>query len=356
MSIVKLGHRVEDAAASQLLVELMRHGFCYVQHDVLPPDTLRAVKAAGRAAFAATTERQRQQLATTVGFRGFYQYVGASGKQDVISSFSIGRPSDHPVELRRAYFDALNWREDELMATHGRRNVWWPGCDTERRVLEGYYHAVSDVVVPCVLDHIAAGIAAEEPSLHAALFDGAGRSCFAAAHSRGDNNLEVKYYPRRVTGVATSAPSEPLVRTKRIVRGALAAVEEPAGASAHRTDVTKPPAERLAVHSDLSSVTLLIQDAMGGLEVLDARTDAFVPVPVLEDAVLVNAGTFLERWTGGVVEATPHRVRNAQDDAEARDRCSIVCFGFPDFDARIQPLPIGEETPLFIAGDLHPVP
>lgn len=81
-------------------------------------------------------------------------------------------------------------------------------------------------------------------------------------------------------------------------------------------------------------VTLLAQDGIAGLQ---ARTTggAWVDVPPAEGGLAVNFGGLLQRWTGGRIRATEHRV--VGDFAERR---SIPFFYEPAADARIAPLPL----------------
>lgn len=62
-------------------------------------------------------------------------------------------------------------------------------------------------------------------------------------------------------------------------------------------------------HQDHGTLTLLLQDDAGGLEVRDreGRWHALPPEP---GTVLVNAGDMLARWTGGALRSAPHRVRS----------------------------------------------
>ncbi|PWV08181.1 hypothetical protein C3747_93g107 [Trypanosoma cruzi] len=137
-------------------------------------------------------------------------------------------------------------------------------------------------------------------------------------------------------------------------KGALAQPLLKEGTDEAKGDVTI----RLDTHKDLSTITLLAQDALGGLEVWDDEDEKYVAVPVLNDALLVNAGLFLEKWTGGLLEATPHRVRNVKDGSS---RCSVVFFCLPNHDAKVEPLLQQDENPSldaqegFYAGDLMPV-
>jgi isopenicillin N synthase-like dioxygenase len=86
-------------------------------------------------------------------------------------------------------------------------------------------------------------------------------------------------------------------------------------------------------HTDYGLLTLLAQDAEGGLQV---RTGSgWIDAPPLPGTLVCNIGDMLDRLTGGVYRSTPHRVRNYGD----RDRLSFPLFFDPDFAAEIRPLP-----------------
>lgn len=86
-------------------------------------------------------------------------------------------------------------------------------------------------------------------------------------------------------------------------------------------------------HSDYGFLTLLAQDANGGLQV---KTPAgWIEAPPLPDTLICNIGDMLDRLTGGWFKSTPHRVRNSS----GRGRLSFPLFFDPDFAARVVPLP-----------------
>ena len=86
-------------------------------------------------------------------------------------------------------------------------------------------------------------------------------------------------------------------------------------------------------HTDYGLLTLLAQDANGGLQV---RTPGgWIDAPPIEGTFVANIGDMLDRLTGGWYRSTPHRVRNAS----GRDRFSFPFFFDPDFTAEIPPLP-----------------
>lgn len=88
-------------------------------------------------------------------------------------------------------------------------------------------------------------------------------------------------------------------------------------------------------HKDSEFLTLLLQDAVGGLEVVvdgDWR-----PVPPCADAFVVNTGELLELASNGYYCATMHRVRAPPPD---RDRVSLAFFFAACLDAVVPCLPL----------------
>ena len=100
-------------------------------------------------------------------------------------------------------------------------------------------------------------------------------------------------------------------------------------------------------HVDSGFVTLLAQDGIEGLQARSAAGD-WLDVPPVEGTLAVNFGGVLERWTGGRIKATEHRVVGP-----GRERFSIPFFYEPRVDAVIAPLPIPGIQPFepFLYGD-----
>lgn len=106
-------------------------------------------------------------------------------------------------------------------------------------------------------------------------------------------------------------------------------------------------------HVDSGFVTLLCQHGIPGLQALD-REGNWRDVPPAPDSLVVNFGKLLERWTGGRIRATEHRVIGSGTRTAGRGRYSVPFFYEPAVDAVIAPIPAlgapGFEP--FLYGDL----
>lgn len=100
------------------------------------------------------------------------------------------------------------------------------------------------------------------------------------------------------------------------------------------TQSSRPPLACEA-HCDSGLLTLLHQDRGGGLQVR-TRDAAWIDVPFVEDALIVNTGKAFERLCAGHYRATPHRVLET-----GRARTSIPFFLEPRFDLPITPSSVG---------------
>ena len=118
-----------------------------------------------------------------------------------------------------------------------------------------------------------------------------------------------------------------------------------------------PPAPgqfRIGPHTDFGTVTVLDREpGAGGLQVF--REDGeWVDAPHRPDALTVNIGDLLARWTGDRWVSTRHRVLPPQESAPDEDLVSLIFFYETNHDALIEsmPPPIGYKryTPVY-AGD-----
>jgi isopenicillin N synthase-like dioxygenase len=108
----------------------------------------------------------------------------------------------------------------------------------------------------------------------------------------------------------------------------------------------------LREHSDTGGITILHQ--RGDYEGLQIRlvTGDLVSVPVRSDALVVNVGDLLTRWTNGRLRSTPHCVSMP---AFGQSRQSIALFHQPAINAEIKPTPelVGAGVALFEPATLN---
>ncbi|XP_021717142.1 probable 2-oxoglutarate/Fe(II)-dependent dioxygenase [Chenopodium quinoa] len=91
----------------------------------------------------------------------------------------------------------------------------------------------------------------------------------------------------------------------------------------------------LSPHTDGSVLTLLMQfDTSGGLQVMHKDKKIWLSVPWPTDALLVNAGDFLEIMSNGKVQSSWHRAVTQADS----ERYSLALFCNPPLSKEIEPV------------------
>ncbi|KAL1964657.1 hypothetical protein VTN77DRAFT_6683 [Rasamsonia byssochlamydoides] len=104
---------------------------------------------------------------------------------------------------------------------------------------------------------------------------------------------------------------------------------------------------RMPAHTDWSSMTILFQDDCGGLEVEDpSEPGKFIPATPIKNAIVMNVGDLLQRWSNDYLRSTNHRVglppvsdRFEGSNRMTRERYSIPYFLSPDPTSIIECLP-----------------
>jgi isopenicillin N synthase-like dioxygenase len=84
-------------------------------------------------------------------------------------------------------------------------------------------------------------------------------------------------------------------------------------------------------HTDYGCLTILAQDAIGGLQLQNCN-GGWIEAPPIPGAFVINVGDQMARWTNDAFPSTPHRVINTS----GRERYSIPFFFDPNYDARIE--------------------
>lgn len=90
----------------------------------------------------------------------------------------------------------------------------------------------------------------------------------------------------------------------------------------------------IGAHSDYGNMTILAQDEVGGLQVLN-RDQAWVEASPIEGTFVINIGDLVQMMTNDLYIANLHRVINAS----GRERYSMPFFVEADSDAVFEPIP-----------------
>lgn len=88
-------------------------------------------------------------------------------------------------------------------------------------------------------------------------------------------------------------------------------------------------------HTDYGTLTILLQDDVGGLQV-ETRDGSWIDVPPVPGSFVINLGDMMEIWTSGALRAGPHRAKVSA----TRHRLSVAMFYDPGFDCVISPIPL----------------
>lgn len=89
-----------------------------------------------------------------------------------------------------------------------------------------------------------------------------------------------------------------------------------------------------APHTDYGFITVLAQDAVGGLQVRTTDGD-WLDAPTIPDSFVMNSGDLLRIWSNQRWLSTPHRVYNSR----RVDRYSVPFFYDPHVSVDVAPLP-----------------
>ncbi|XP_027119404.1 scopoletin 8-hydroxylase-like [Coffea arabica] len=93
-------------------------------------------------------------------------------------------------------------------------------------------------------------------------------------------------------------------------------------------------------HSDMGTLTVLLQDGIGGLYVkleeskLDGRKEEWIEIPPIPGALVINVGDSLQILSNGRYKSAEHRVRTTSKQS----RVSVPFFAIPRPTTKIGPL------------------
>lgn len=90
----------------------------------------------------------------------------------------------------------------------------------------------------------------------------------------------------------------------------------------------------IGAHTDYGCLTILAQDDVGGLQVMN-RDGVWIQCPPIADTFVINIGDMMQRLTNDVYIANLHRVVNTT----GRERYSIPFFFDVDYHTEFAPLP-----------------
>ncbi|EEQ89644.2 2OG-Fe(II) oxygenase [Blastomyces dermatitidis ER-3] len=109
-----------------------------------------------------------------------------------------------------------------------------------------------------------------------------------------------------------------------------------------------------SLHSDWDLLTVLLQDNVGGLQVLDLKkTQTYIPVPPTPGAFVINCGDLLFRFTNGVYTSAKDMVVAPPPGV---DRYSIAFFNNGNPVYAVDVLPLGPEWKEWVQGQQGAAP
>ncbi len=241
--------------AKAILHGFQTAGFIYLKKIPITAETRERVFAASAKFFELPTDDKMALAWTTPEANRGYS---APGREKVTQLDDV----DEVAKLKEEVPDIKESMEIGREGEEGHPNRWPAehGAVAGFRAVMTDFHAQCKAVHEAVMRAIAVGM-----GLEPAFFDG-----FVDA---GDNTLRLLHYP------------------------------------AVRRDVFRvnPGQVRAGEHSDYGSITLLFQDARGGLQV-QSPGGRFVDATPIDDTVVVNAGDLLARWSNDTIKSTIHRV------------------------------------------------
>ena len=255
------GMGADDAAAKRRIAAEVRaacldKGFLYIVDHGVPPDLIAAVLSGSRRFFDLPAAQKRAvHKARSICNRGYEplqdQRLEPDAPPDLKEGFYIG--DDLPLDDPRVVARLFN---------HGP-NQWPVGFDAAtladwRATMAAYFRAMTDLAAVIMR---ALALSLDLPEDH-----------FAGFCVEPMATLRLLHYPPQP---AVPAPNE----------------------------------KGCGAHTDFGAITILLQDAAGGLQVFD-EAKGWIDAPPLAGSYVVNLGDLIARWTNDRYRSTLHRVIN----------------------------------------------
>lgn len=251
-------------------------GFFYVSGHGVEPELIEAAFAEARRFFALPAEEKHAVAMTGDNYGRGYEDLGGQ-------TLEAGAPPD----LKEGYYLGRETRSDGTVpegdAGIGFGPNLWPARPQFRRLLTEYHRRLTEVAT-VLMDGLALSLDLPE-------------DWFRDFCAEPTPTLRILHYPPQ--------PANP-----------------------------RPGEKGAGAHTDWGGITLLAQDANGGLQVLDER-EGWIHAAPIPGTFVVNLGDLMARWTGDLYRSTLHRVVNTS----GAERYSMPFFFSGRPDAEIVTIP-----------------
>jgi isopenicillin N synthase-like dioxygenase len=274
-----VGAELDDVCSNVGFFQVIGHGI---------PDSVADRAWQATIAFFDLPLEQRMSVAPPPGYP--YGYIPFSGE-----SLAASLGNDTPPDLKEAFSIGPSLADQVRDAAHGESGwAWqpnlWPAAFPELEAAWTDYFRVMLDLGSRIMSLFARGL-------------GLDAGYFAASIDRSPSSLRAIRYPAR-----SAAPGAGQLR---------------AGA-----------------HTDYGTLTVLKQDTVGGLEVLD-QLGEWAPVESIPGAFVINIGDLMARWSNDRWRSTLHRVVDppASLSGGIPRRHSMPFFHNANWDALVSTLP-----------------